>query len=240
MGPHLLRFRPEGLRRALEPLQRHGAGDLGGALRADVYVLCYHSFLGRENVAYDFSLDELKSHIQFLKDRGFKFISYAVWWVRQSIMQAIADQSRVVRLPLNRVGNLTKISKAYRDLEQEYERKPTTDELAQILEMTSEEVFGVVTFYTMYFQKPMGKNHIQVCTNVSCMLRGGYEIWNQVKDKFGIDHLGVTSDQKFSLEEVECMGSCGTAPMIAINEDFYENLSKEKVEEILSTLGSEN
>ena len=82
----------------------------------------------------------IKAAERFDETRGFKFISYAVWWVRQSIMQAIADQSRVVRLPLNRVGNLTKISKAYRDLEQEYERKPTTDELAQILDMTSDEV----------------------------------------------------------------------------------------------------
>ncbi len=106
-------------------------------------------------------------------------------------------------------------------------------EVANILEISAEEVLGVVTFYTMYHQKQMGKFHIQVCTNVSCMLRGGYEIWNQVKNKFGIEHMGVTEDQKFSLEEVECMGSCGTAPMIAVNEDFYENLSKEKVEEIL-------
>jgi len=82
----------------------------------------------------------IKAAQRFDETRGFKFISYAVWWVRQSIMQAIADQSRVVRLPLNRVGNLTKISKAYRDLEQEYERKPTTDELAKILEMTADEV----------------------------------------------------------------------------------------------------
>ena len=82
----------------------------------------------------------IKAAQRFDETRGFKFISYAVWWVRQSIMQAIADQSRVVRLPLNRVGNLTKISKAYRDLEQEYERKPTTEELAQILEMSAEEV----------------------------------------------------------------------------------------------------
>ena len=82
----------------------------------------------------------IKAAERFDETRGFKFISYAVWWVRQSIMQAIADQSRVVRVPLNRVGNLTKISKAYRDLEQEYERKPTTDELAQILEMTADEV----------------------------------------------------------------------------------------------------
>ena len=113
-------------------------------------------------------------------------------------------------------------------------------EIAEVLGITAEEVLGVVTFYTMYHQKQMGKYHIQVCTNVSCMLRGGYEIWNQVKDKFGIDHMGVTEDNKFSLEEVECMGSCGTAPMIAINEDFYENLSKEKVEEILESLRGSN
>src|SRR3989339_2145831 len=86
------------------------------------------------------NLGLIKAAERFDETRGFKFISYAVWWVRQGIMSAIADQSRVVRLPLNRVGNLTKISKAYRDLEQEYERKPTTEELANILEMTTEEV----------------------------------------------------------------------------------------------------
>ncbi len=113
-------------------------------------------------------------------------------------------------------------------------------EVAEVLGITPEEVLGVVTFYTMYHQKPMGKYHIQVCTNVSCMLVGGYGIWNQLKDKFGIGHLGVTADQKFSLEEVECMGSCGTAPMIAVNEDYYENLSKDKVEKILESLKSSN
>jgi len=109
-------------------------------------------------------------------------------------------------------------------------------EVSLLLDMTAEEVLGVVTFYTMYYQKPMGKNHIQVCTNVSCMLRGGYEIWNQVKDKLGLENMGVTGDQKFSIEEVECMGSCGTAPMLAINEDYYENLTKEKVEELINSL----
>jgi NADH-quinone oxidoreductase E subunit len=106
--------------------------------------------------------------------------------------------------------------------------------------MPPEEVLGVVTFYTMYHQKPMGKYHIQVCTNVSCMLRGGYEIWDNVKDKLGIENMTVTDDSKFSLEEVECMGSCGTAPMIAVNEDYYENLNKEKVEEILESLKNAN
>ena len=113
-------------------------------------------------------------------------------------------------------------------------------EVAGLLEMTLEEVLGVVTFYTMYHQKQMGKYHIQVCTNVSCMLRGGYEIWDQVKNKLGINNLEVSEDHKFSLEEVECMGSCGTAPMIAVNEDYYENLNKEKVEEILESLSKTN
>jgi NADH-quinone oxidoreductase E subunit len=111
-------------------------------------------------------------------------------------------------------------------------------EIANLLEITTEEVLGVVTFYTMYHKKPMGKYHLQVCTNVSCMLRGGYEIYNRVKEKLGIDNMQVTDDKLFSLEEVECMGSCGTAPMIAVNEDYYENLNKEKAEEIINKLGS--
>ena len=113
-------------------------------------------------------------------------------------------------------------------------------EVALQLEISAEEVLGVVTFYTMYYQKQMGKFHIQVCTNVSCMLRGGYEIWKQVKDKLKIDNMEVTDDGLFSLEEVECMGSCGSAPMLAVNEDYYENLTKEKVEEILNSLKNTN
>lgn len=113
-------------------------------------------------------------------------------------------------------------------------------EVALQLEISAEEVLGVVTFYTMYYQKQMGKFHIQVCTNVSCMLRGGYEIWKQVKDKLKIDNMEVTEDGLFSLEEVECMGSCGSAPMLAVNEDYYENLTKEKVEEILNSLKNTN
>ncbi len=109
-------------------------------------------------------------------------------------------------------------------------------EIAKILEITPEEVLGVVTFYTMYHQKPMGKYHIQVCTNVPCMLRGGYHIWDSVREKLGIENGGVTSDMQFSLEEVECMGSCGTAPMIAVNEDFYENLDSAKALQILDSL----
>jgi RNA polymerase primary sigma factor len=86
------------------------------------------------------NLGLIKAAKRFDETRGFKFISYAVWWIRQGIMSALADHQRTVRLPLNRVNNLTKISKVYRDLEQEYERKPITEELAKILEMTAEGV----------------------------------------------------------------------------------------------------
>ncbi len=113
-------------------------------------------------------------------------------------------------------------------------------EVANVLEITPEHVLGVATFYTMYHKSPKGKYHVQVCTNVSCMLRGAYEIYDQVRAKLGIDNGEVTEDRKFSLEEVECMGSCGTAPMVAVNEEYYENLDKEKVEQILESLIKEN
>lgn len=93
------------------------------------------------------NLGLIKAAQRFDETRGFKFISYAVWWIRQSIMQAIAEQSRIVRLPLNRVGSLGKLSKAYRDLEQEYERKPTTEELAQVLDMNVDEVADTMQLY---------------------------------------------------------------------------------------------
>lgn len=86
------------------------------------------------------NLGLIKAAKRFDETRGFKFISYAVWWIRQSILQALAEQSRIVRLPLNRVGALNKIGKAYNNLEQEYEREPTPDEIAKELDMDLEEV----------------------------------------------------------------------------------------------------
>src|SRR4030066_518393 len=86
------------------------------------------------------NLGLIKAATRFHETRGFKFISYAVWWIRQSILQALAEQSRIVRLPLNRVGALNKIGKAYSNLEQEFEREPSADELAKELDMNASEV----------------------------------------------------------------------------------------------------
>lgn len=92
------------------------------------------------------NLGLIKAAQRFDETRGFKFISYAVWWIRQSILQALAEQSRIVRLPLNRVGSLNKINNAFSELEQKHQREPTEDELAEVMEMTPEEIRTNLTF----------------------------------------------------------------------------------------------
>jgi RNA polymerase primary sigma factor len=90
------------------------------------------------------NLGLIKAAQRFDETRGFKFISYAVWWIRQSILQALAEQSRIVRLPLNRVGSLNKISKTFSELEQKFEREPSPEELAEVLQVTTSEVIDTM------------------------------------------------------------------------------------------------
>src|SRR5215218_9564736 len=99
------------------------------------------------------NLGLIKAAQRFDETRGFKFISYAVWWIRQSILQALAEQSRIVRLPLNKVGLTNRISKAYQMLEQEFEREPTSEELAELLDISAEEVSSTLQ---------MGTRHVSV------------------------------------------------------------------------------
>ena len=109
--------------------------------------------------------------------------------------------------------------------------------VAEVMNLPYSHVYGVASFYTMYFKKPMGRFHVQVCTNVSCMLRGGEAVYQHVSQKYGIGHNQRTADGKFSLEEVECMGACGGAPLVAINEDYYENITIEELDRMLDALG---
>jgi NADH-quinone oxidoreductase E subunit len=106
--------------------------------------------------------------------------------------------------------------------------------VGDVLGLPHSHVKGVATFYTMYFKRPMGRHHVQVCTNVSCMLRGGSELYDFVKETLQCENNAATADGKFSLEEVECMGACGGAPMIAINETFHENVTQEHVVKLLA------
>ncbi len=108
--------------------------------------------------------------------------------------------------------------------------------VARLLQIPYAHVLGVVRFYTMFHTEPIGRYHVQVCTNVSCMLRGGEELLRLISERLGIRPGERTADGLFSLEEVECMGACGGAPMIAINEDYYEHLTPERVEELLEQL----
>lgn len=109
-------------------------------------------------------------------------------------------------------------------------------EVAGILEITPLQVYEVVTFYTMFSQKPVGKYQIQVCRTLSCALLGAGKLVSYLENKLGIELGETTPDGLFSLNEAECLASCGTAPMMQINETYYENLNQKKVDDILDQL----
>jgi NADH-quinone oxidoreductase E subunit len=108
--------------------------------------------------------------------------------------------------------------------------------VGQLLGIPPHEVLGIVTFYTMYNSKPVGRHKLEVCTNVSCMLRDSQRILKHCMDRLGIAVGETTSDKRFTLVEAECLGSCGTAPMMQVGDEYYENLDTTKVDRILSEL----
>jgi NADH-quinone oxidoreductase subunit E len=106
-------------------------------------------------------------------------------------------------------------------------------ELAGRLELTDLEVRNVISYYSMLTTKPRGKFNVQVCTNISCLVRGGEEILQHCAKKLGVGHKGTTPDGLFTLEEVECIGACSWAPAAQVNYDFHENLTAEKIDKLL-------
>ncbi|TCK73782.1 complex I 24 kDa subunit family protein [Acidipila rosea] len=107
------------------------------------------------------------------------------------------------------------------------------EEIAVRIGITPLDVRNVLSYYSMLRTKPVGKYNVQVCTNISCMLKDGYGILDHCKQRLGIGHKEVTPDGLFSLEEVECIGACCWAPAVQINYDFYDDLTPEKMDKVL-------
>lgn len=110
------------------------------------------------------------------------------------------------------------------------------DEIADYIGCHPAQVREVASFYTMYNLKPVGKYHLKICTNVSCALRGAEEVVEHCSKKLGIEVGETSRDKRFTLNEEECLGACGTAPAMMLNNDYYENLSSQKIDDILSRL----
>ena len=109
--------------------------------------------------------------------------------------------------------------------------------VAELLELTPPKVFEVVTFYTMYNQKPVGKYHIQLCRTLPCALMGSEDLAGYLQGRLGIRIGETTPDGLFTLKVVECLASCGSAPAVQINDAYYENLTRGKLDQLLDRLG---
>ena len=110
------------------------------------------------------------------------------------------------------------------------------DVLAKEMDIPPSRVNEVAQFYTMFNKKPVGKYHIQVCTNISCCMVGARETMDQICQKLGVKPGEVSKDGKYTVEGVECLGSCGSGPMAQINDDYFENLSPENLDQVLKGL----
>ena len=114
--------------------------------------------------------------------------------------------------------------------------QPLMDEVAALLELRPIEVYEVATFYVMFDREPVGRHKICVCRNISCRLRGADTIIAHLKRRLGVGLGETTADGRFTLRTVECLAACGGAPMFQIGKDYYENLTPEKVDDILASL----
>jgi len=113
------------------------------------------------------------------------------------------------------------------------------EEVARRVGITTLQVDEVVGYYSMMHTRPMGRYHLQICTNISCLLRGGDRLWERACKRLGIGHKQVTADGKISLEEVECIGACSWAPALQVNYDFMHNVTADALDEVIQILRKE-
>ncbi len=140
----------------------------------------------------------------------------------------------ISRYPVRRSALLSLLYLAQR--EEGYVTEAAMKEIAQILKLTPPQVYETITFYTMLNLKPVGKFHIQVCKSLMCALVGSDKLIGWLHTKLGIKPGETTLDKLFTLSTVECLAACGTAPMMQINDDYYERLTEQKVDQILKDL----
>ncbi|MDE3019893.1 MAG: NAD(P)H-dependent oxidoreductase subunit E [Nitrospirota bacterium] len=138
------------------------------------------------------------------------------------------------RYPVKRSALLPLLYLAQR--EQGYVSETAMQEIAGILKLTPPQVYETVTFYTMLNLKPLGKFHLQVCKSLMCALVGSDILIGWLEKKLGIKAGETTHDGLFTISKVECLGACGTGPMMQVNDDYYERLTEEKVDRILADL----
>jgi len=183
------------------------------------------------------NLGLIKAALRFDETRGFKFISYAVWWIRQSILQALAEQSRIVRLPLNKVGLTNRISKAYQQLEQEYEREPTPEELANLLDIGIDEVSASMNVNTRHISVDTPLNEGEDGTLIDVMENPNAEKTDaklehheSLKQEIERSMLALTERQKAVLCYFFGIGLDNAMSLEDIGDHF--NLTRERVRQI--------
>ena len=149
--------------------------------------------------------------------------------------EALAEYERILaKYPVKRAAMMPVLWLAQKEFG--YLSAEVQQYVAELMAFPIAWVSGVASFYTMYYKKPIGRFHLQVCTNVSCMLRGSDDIVRAVASRLGIGLGQTTADGTFSLDEVECLASCGTAPMMQVNDDYHENLTPASTLELLERL----
>jgi RNA polymerase primary sigma factor len=182
------------------------------------------------------NLGLIKAAMRFDETRGFKFISYAVWWIRQSILQALAEQSRVVRLPLNRVGSLHKIGKTFSDLEQKFQREPSVEEMAETMQITTEEVESTMRLGGRHisvdapFVQGEENNLLDVLTNQTEEMPDGDLIRDSLRRE--VSRVLLTLPERESEVISNFFGLNGTRSMTLEEIGIKFSLTRERVRQI--------
>lgn len=152
----------------------------------------------------------------------------------QSALDQIEHEAQ--KYPSNKRASVIMAALSIAQAEKGHLSNPLIDYIAEVVGVPPMRAYEVATFYSMYEHRPCGETQIKVCTNISCLLRGSDEIVARLEERLDVKLGEVTSDGKIGLKEVECLGACIGAPMLQLNKDYIENLTPDKIDELLDQL----